>query len=90
VIFTLKQWHRVYDKYHGGGKPVDTVRPPDLLIGILDRDAVEFGIHPTWVEWWNHGEGSDYNSRWANTVHVMLWYGREHKMFLETWSQPRD
>jgi hypothetical protein len=90
MIFTPNQWRTVYYKHRAHDSVKLITRPSELIIAILDQDAVEFGIHPSWVEWWNHGEGSDYNGRWANTVCVMLQYGITHKMFLETWSKPRD
>jgi hypothetical protein len=69
MIFTKEQWKKVYDRYRADFNRKETRLPPDVILDILELDAVEHGIHPTWVKFWV--DRSD-NARWANAVYVII------------------
>lgn len=60
-------------------------RPDASVLAIIELDALEHGIHPTWIQFWMD-EGDP--GRWANLCYVIAHYEKDDEQMRNTWSKP--
>lgn len=83
MILTKMQHWELRGRREGKGN--EHYRPDASVLAIIELDALEHGIHPTWIEFWMNPSDP---GRWANISYVIARCDKDAAQMRNTWSKP--
>ena len=59
MIFNEQQWREIYRRWEDSAREWE---PNEIIMAAIEHDALEYGIHPTWIELWNEADQDAWES----------------------------
>jgi hypothetical protein len=89
MIFTQDQWRQVRDRWEMSNREWE---PNEIILAAAIHDALELGVHQSWINYWEDDRDPDDTGAWSSCVYVLAnpskWqedYGLRYSIPYEDW-----